>query len=105
MPLVLGRQNDKGGKDILVILGDQNFERMKANDPFQIQCDELPWDDDITSITVSYADDDLMGKIEAMARQGKVEEALKLANKTLSGFKYRPDLGDHDEGPEVLYEN
>jgi hypothetical protein len=40
-----------------------------------------------------------MTQMEQLARQGKANEAIKMA---ISGWKYRPEKGDHDLGYQKL---
>jgi hypothetical protein len=102
MPLILSRNNKQGTRDIMIILGEDNIERMKEKDPFELRCWELPWTEPLGVVTISYANPTEMVQIEQLARQGKQDEAMKIATGTTSGFAYRPDKGDHDRGPERL---
>jgi hypothetical protein len=102
MPLILSRPNDKGTRDLLIVLGPENIERMQEKDPFQVNWNELPMQIRATqpgAIVISYATDAEMMQMIQLARQGKMAEAIDLAT---SGFKFRPELGDHDLGPERL---
>lgn len=103
MPLILAKPNNDGKtKDVLIILGEDNLERMKEQDPFEIDAREFPWREPIGFISISYATQAQMTQIEQLVRQGKRDEALDLAVQTMHGFKYRPERGDHDLGPERL---
>lgn len=97
MPLILARP--KNGKvDVLIVLGSDNVERIKEKDPLQMHWREFPfWQDRIGVIGISYASDAEMTQLTQLARQGKTLEAIKIAT---SGWKYRPEKGDHDLGPE-----
>lgn len=102
MPLILSRNNSRGTRDILIILGPDNIDRMKEKDPFEVRCWEFPWKEPLGIITISYATDAEMTQVTQLARQGKTDEAMQLAIGTTTGFQYRPDLGDHDRGPQRL---
>lgn len=99
MPLVLSTPSTDGTYAVLIILGPENIERMKEKDPFQLICSELPFKQRIGVIQVTYASDSELTQITQLARQGKTKEAIEMAT---SGFRYRPELGDHDMGPERL---
>lgn len=103
MPLILAKPNSDGkSKDLLIILGDDSIDRMKEKDPFEVDARNFPWKERMGNITISYATSSQMTQIEQLVRQGKRDEALDLAVETMSGFKYRPERGDHDLGPERL---
>lgn len=104
MPLILTRDNAerKGRRDVLIVLGPDNIERMKEKDPFELHCWELPFREPFGVLTISYATDAEITQMAQLARQGKTDEAMKLAAGTTAGFRYRPEAGDHDLGPEHL---
>src|SRR5215831_14867528 len=101
MPIILSKPNEeKGVRDVLIILGPENIERIQEKDPFQVDCEDMPMAPfRIGIIQVSYATDTEMVQMTQLARQGKLDEAVKLAT---SGWRYRPERGDHDLGPEHL---
>jgi len=84
---------------MLIILGPENIERIKKQDPFEIRCWELPWAEPLGLITVSYLEEEQLKHVERLAREGKTDEATQIAT---AGFQFRPDLGDHDRGFERL---
>jgi len=98
MPLILQKFN-RGRRDVLIILGPENIERMREKDPFEMKIWEMPGDAPMGVIQIVFAYDAEMMQIEQLARQGKTEEAIKMAT---SGWRYRPEKGDHDLGPEKL---
>jgi hypothetical protein len=96
MPLILVQPNDDGTKNLLIILGPDNIERIKEKDPVELRWDQLPFGRDrVRTIAISYASDAEMVQMEQLVRQGKTNEAVKMA---FSGWKYRPEKGDHDLG-------
>jgi hypothetical protein len=100
MPLILVQPNDDRTKNLLIVLGPDNVERMKEKDPVEIYWDQLPFSLDlIKTIGISYATDAELVQMEQLARQGKTNEAVKMA---ISGWKYRPEKGDHDLGYQKL---
>jgi hypothetical protein len=72
---------------------------MKDKDPFELEYWKVPWKEPLDLIAISFATDTEMIQIAQLVRQGKTDEAIKLAT---AGFRYRPDLGDHDLGPQTL---
>ena len=90
-----------GKLKLLVVLEDENIERIKEHD-----CAEVIWSQlglyantRPESITIGYANPSEMKRIYAYAESGEIGEALKLVT---GGFKYRPEVGDHDFGPVSL---
>ena len=87
---------------LLVILEDENIERIKEHDCAEViwaqlapySCHMVP-----ESITIGYATADELKKIQKWAKEGNIAEAIKLVT---DGFKYRPERGDHDFGPVSL---
>jgi hypothetical protein len=101
MPLIFVKHNE-GRRVVLIILGPDNIERMQEKDPFEVHCRDLLGDVPINSITVAYATGAELTQIEELLRQGKRAEAMDLALTTVSGFRYRPERGDHDRGFQQL---
>jgi len=100
MPLILTKPGEEPGyRDLLIVLGPENIERIKEKDPFQLDHTDLPGVGRLGVIQISYASDAEMTQMSQLARQGKLEEAVKLAT---AGWKYRPERGDHDLGPQKL---
>jgi hypothetical protein len=98
MPLVLARPNDEGSVDVMIVLGPENIERIKEKDPVEVRFWQMAFaDSKIHMVGISYASDAEMTQMEQLLRQGKMSEAIQMA---VSGWKYRPDLGDHDLPPE-----
>lgn len=88
--------------NLVIVLGDDNLERIKQYDPVEVIWHELPWR--VSSrfphtIAVAYATREELELIERLAKDGKQEEALQLVTR---GWRFRPELGDHDFGPVAL---
>lgn len=79
----------------MIILGPDNIERIKEQDPFELKWYELPWQESPGVVSVTYADDELMAKVTELVKAGKTAEAIELTTK---GWKFRPGMGDHDRG-------
>jgi len=91
----------EGKLKLLVILEDENIERIKEHD-----CAEIIWSQlgqfatlRPATIGIGYASPDEMKQIVAWAQQGNIADALKLVT---GGFRFRPEKGDHDFGPVSL---
>lgn len=86
---------------LLVVLEEDNIERIKEHD-----CAEVIWSQlgpyasmRPETIAIGYASAAEMKEISQWATQGETEKALKLVT---GGFKFRPEMGDHDAGPIPL---
>ena len=93
-----------GSVDLLMVLSDENIERIKRYDPAQMPWETLPIEYAMRrphTIGVAYATAEELAEIERLSASdpGWKEKALKMLSR---GFEYRPDLGDHDFGPTVL---
>jgi hypothetical protein len=97
MPLILVKEH---GPDILIVLGPDNIERMQDKDPVEVEWHKLPFAKVAPRVIgIVCATQAEMTQMEQLARQGKTDEAVKMA---ISGWKYRPDKGDHDLGYQKL---
>ena len=100
MPLILAKPNPDGTRDVMIVLGSDSLERMKEHDPVEVEWHTFPFKNDaLRIIGISYANDAEMVQMTQLARQGKLEEAITMV---VSGWKYRPERGDHDLGYEKL---
>ena len=99
MPIILSTLNNKGERLLLIVLGSDNIERIQEKDPFEINCAQLPGPEPVGHIGITYATDTEMVQMTQLMRQGKADQAVAMAT---AGFKYRPERGDHDLGPERL---
>jgi hypothetical protein len=102
--MLISRVRRSGKVDVVLVLADDNIERMKRYDPAQVPWAELPKEISMRqphSIGIAYATADELKQIEQMSVSDPdwKEKALAMLSR---GFEYRPDLGDHDFGPVVL---
>ena len=100
--MILPVQLTPDSYSLFVLLEDDNIERIKEYDPAEINIYKLtkPWSElKLLDVVVTYlapADKDEFLRLCTMSNR---REALKLVTR---GFRYRPDKGDHDRGPESL---
>jgi hypothetical protein len=102
--ILLTAQRKDGTVNLVIVLGDENVERIKQHDAAEVIWQQLPWKYSSRlphTIGIAYATSQEMQNIEQLAREGKNQEAIDLVTR---GFRYRPELGDHDFGPTVLGE-
>ena len=94
-----------GKVDVIIVLNEESFERMKRADPAQVIWSQLPPEFStrpMHSITVSFCTAAEEKEIEQLSASGDLNWKLTAAKKLFRGFEYRPDLGDHDFGPTPL---
>jgi len=102
--ILITRVRNNGRVDIVMVLADENIERLKSYDPAQVLWSDLPpetFSRRPHTIGVAYATALELEEITRMSESDPdwKEKALVLLER---GFEYRPDLGDHDLGPVVL---
>ena len=86
-----------GDFDLIVVLEDENIARMKQHDPAEILWKQFPFSTlRPKTIQIAYATPDEARKISELAQSGNIAEVVKLV---ASGWKFRPEAGDHDFGP------
>lgn len=96
--------------ELLLILSDENIERMKRQDPAEFRPSNIGltldpahlWETGVelggpfyplVRLSVSYASPEDMLMLEKWGREGHFEEIIAWARK---GWEFRPDLGDSD---------
>lgn len=88
---------------VFIVLQDENIERIKDYDPAEVpNVSRLPSELQelrLKDVLVGYATDEDVAFIERCAREGRPADGLRHLSR---GFRYRPDHGDHDRGPERL---
>lgn len=100
MPLILALPRGREGVDVIVVLGPDNIKRMDERDPVEVEWDRTPFGANrIRRIMIASVTDAQMTQCEQLVRQGNVKAAIELIS---SGWKYRPEMGDHDLGPQRL---
>lgn len=98
MPLVISILQD-GKRNVIIILGPDNVDRIKEKDPVEVTISDFPWKEPIGLLRISYASDAELIQLEQLARQGKIAEVIE---RTAAGWRYRPEMGDHDGPPTIL---
>jgi hypothetical protein len=102
--LVISIQTENDVHDQLVIvLNRQSLERMQCADPAKIKMAEITKKDGRTllqpTISVCYEEDE--AALTKLVQASDIKAVLKYLHR---GWDFRPDLGDHDRGPEKLSE-
>lgn len=102
--MIIARVRRNGKVDVVIVMAEENIERIRRYDPAQVNWRDLPPEysmRSIHSVGVAYATADELKEIERMSLSDAdwKEKALKTLSR---GFEFRPDLGDHDFGPTVL---
>jgi hypothetical protein len=99
MPLLLALPR-REGIDVVIVLGPDNIERIQERDPVEVEWDRTPFKQNrVRRIVIASATAAQLTQCEQLVRQGKPDEAIGLIS---SGWKYRPEKGDHDLGPQRL---
>jgi len=102
--MLITRVRRNGRVDILIVLAEENIERLKRHDPAEVIWATLPVDCSARrpeTIGVAFATAEELKEIERLSvcDPDWKEKAIKILS---TGFEFRPDLGDHDFGPMVL---
>jgi hypothetical protein len=87
---------------LLIVLGDDNIGRMKKADPVQIELKQLGRT--LVNPTLCIAYENLWKGEPTGVLKGLIEtgDLSSIAEFVTRGFKYKPEAGDHDRGPERL---
>ena len=92
---------------VMVIMSEGSIERLKSYDPAEIVIGGLkgPWDKlKIQDVIIGFLTDEERNDLEKRARAGLIHP--RDINKLIARqFKYRPDMGDHDHGPDYIRPN
>lgn len=102
--LLLTRVRRNGRVDMLVVMGEENIERIKQYDPVEIMWGTLPPEYSMrmpATIAVTFATAEEMKQVEQMSVSDPAWKERAFAMLT-RGFQFRPEAGDHDFGPTVL---
>lgn len=94
--LLLPVKNPNGRDWLIVVLGSTNVERMRRADPVQI---ENFGGTVLINPKVMICYEDSSPELNRLVQSGDV---AKLVEHLTRGFEYRPDLGDHDNGPQSI---
>lgn len=101
--IVLPVESSGNAQDsLLVILGDDNVGRMKKADPVQIDLKQLGRT--LVNPTLCIAYENLWRGEPTGVLKGLIEtdNLPGIAEFITRGFKYKPEAGDHDRGPQPL---
>lgn len=82
---------------LIVVLGASNVERMRAADPAEIVLRQTGRTLVNPTILLCYEDES-----PELARLLAARDVDAVVRHLRRGFRYRPDRGDHDRGPEPL---
>lgn len=102
MFLIPVRYQDNTAYDLWVVLQDENIHRVMEYDPAEVPVARLPgsWEGlTLHTVYVTYATDEEVIEVNRMIAGGLIKDALRLLSR---GYKFRPDQGDHDRGPEKV---
>lgn len=83
--------------NVMVVIEDENLERMKAYDPAQLAIDKLgfPWSTlTVKTVLIVHATPADLKHIDELARTGQAVRAVEYMSK---GFTYDPGKGDNDD--------
>jgi len=102
--MLISRVRRNGKVDIVIVLAEENIERIKVYDPALVEWHQMPHEVSMRVpqlIAVAFATADELKQIESWSVSDPEwkQKALDLLSR---GFKFRPDKGDHDFGPTVL---
>jgi hypothetical protein len=95
----------EGWYSIMIVLQEGNVSRIRAHDPAVVQVADIMAHVPSTSmghlrdVIVTYATAEDIAYVERCADEGRPSDGLKRLTR---GYRYRPDLGDHDGPPELL---
>lgn len=102
--IVIANVRRNGRVDIVIVLAEENIERIKAYDPAEIIWSQMPAEYSMRrpgTIGVAFCSAAEQKQIEEMSANDPdwKEKAIKLVCR---GFEFRPDKGDHDFGPTIM---
>lgn len=84
---------------VIVILDSQNFERMKEADPAQIPLHNGKHGKRLINPLICICYEEMTPEMETVLKSGNPDLISKFLTR---GFKFRPELGDHDDGFQKL---
>jgi hypothetical protein len=102
--ILLPRIRRNGRVDLLIVLDEESFSRIRTYDPAEVLWDQLGYQYSTrrpATIGVTFCS---AGEQEEIERMSATDPDWKEKAYTLltRGFKFQPDKGDHDFGPTVL---
>lgn len=93
--IILPVKNLKGRDVLIVVLNPDNVARMQEADPVQIEnCGKV-----LVNPKVMICFEKDSPEFVRLLNEGNLEKILDFLSR---GFRFRPEMGDHDRGPESL---
>ena len=102
--MILTKVRNNGTVDLLIVLAEENIERIRQYDPAEVIWPQLPRDYAMrrpSTIGVTFATAAEQAQIEHMSATDPDWQQKAFAMLT-RGFEFKPDKGDHDFGPIIL---
>jgi hypothetical protein len=85
---------------LIVVLGPDNLERMKEGDPAEVQLSQIRGaGKDLVDPAILLCYEEPSPALNQLIQRGNLSAILKHLQR---GWKFRPQAGDHDRGPERL---
>ncbi len=85
---------------IFVVLDNKNLDRMKVGDPAEVELRRAGKTLINPTIVICY--EELTPKFNRLIQSGNLKAIIKYLKR---GWKFMPEAGDHDRGPESIHEN
>jgi hypothetical protein len=95
-------QMDKTYYCIFVLLEDDNLARIREFDPAEVNVTQVgaPWSElKLRDVVIAYLAPFDKEEFMRLCSMKTPREALRLVTR---GFRFRPELGDHDNGPQKI---
>lgn len=103
--LVIPAQFSETEYHLFVVLDDNGVERIRLHDPGEVPMDKMapPFDKLVLrKFVLCYASPKEMKKIAELGAAKDLASIIKLLT---GGFRYRPEMGDNDQGPQRFLGN
>lgn len=103
--LLLTTLRRNGTVDLFIALDEPSVDRLKEHDPAEVYWRELPPDYSMrlpNTISIGFCTKEDQAEIERMSASGDPDWKKKAFEFLGRGFKFRPELGDHDFGATLL---
>ena len=85
---------------LIIVLGPENLERMKQGDPAELQLKQLRQaGKELVDPAILLCYEEPSPTLNRLIQGGDITAVIKYLQR---GWKYRPDAGDHDRGPESI---
>lgn len=82
---------------LIIVLGDANIERLKVSDPAEVPGDSLGAH--LVNPTVLVCHQNHTPEFQKVLASKDIRKIIAYLQR---GFKFQPEKGDHDRGPEPL---